>query len=147
MTTEQTPPAGPTEIDAARLLLTRLGLTAHDLLDTAADRSPAPWYRILEHRAQRRIDEPTASEIRHLLEHTKTHVVSRRNACGGRGAAEHLLAALRCRYRHAEDDGPITPAANPARKVAKPRRLPSTRRAVPDDRLAEINHIAATTGP
>ena len=30
--------------------------------------------------------------------------------------------------------------------MAKPRRLPSTRRAVPDTRLAEINEIAATTG-
>jgi integrase len=35
---------------------------------------------------------------------------------------------------------------NPARKVAKPRRLPSTRRAVPYARLAEINEAAATTG-
>ena len=34
----------------------------------------------------------------------------------------------------------------PARKVAKPRRLLSTRRAVPDTRLAEINQAAATTG-
>jgi integrase/recombinase XerC len=34
----------------------------------------------------------------------------------------------------------------PARKVAKPPRLPSTRRAVPDTRLAEINQVAATTG-
>ncbi|MGH3611864.1 MAG: hypothetical protein ACRDRK_04465 [Pseudonocardia sp.] len=41
---------------------------------------------------------------------------------------------------------PHQPADNPARKVAKPRRLPSTRRAVADTRLAEINHIAATTG-
>jgi integrase/recombinase XerC len=30
--------------------------------------------------------------------------------------------------------------------VAKPRRLPSTRRAVADTRLAEINQVAATTG-
>ncbi len=30
--------------------------------------------------------------------------------------------------------------------MAKPRRLPSTRRAVPETRLAEINQIAATTG-
>ena len=30
--------------------------------------------------------------------------------------------------------------------MAKPRRLPSTRRAVPDTRLAEINQVAATTG-
>jgi hypothetical protein len=42
--------------------------------------------------------------------------------------------------------GLISEADNPARKVAKPRRLPSTRRAVPDTRLAEINEVAARTG-
>ena len=77
------------------------------------------------------------------MAYVKTHVVARRNARGGRSAAEHLVAALRCLYRHAEDDGLITEADNPARKVAKPRRLPSTRRAVPDTRLAEINQVAA----
>jgi hypothetical protein len=30
--------------------------------------------------------------------------------------------------------------------VAKPRRLPTTRRTLPDNRLAEINQVAATTG-
>jgi hypothetical protein len=49
-------------------------------------------------------------------------------------------------YKHAEEDALIDPAANPARKVEKPRRLPSTRRAVAGKRLAEINHTAATTG-
>jgi integrase/recombinase XerC len=44
------------------------------------------------------------------------------------------------------DDGLIAEADNPARKVAKPRRLPSTRRAIADARLAEINEVAATTG-
>jgi integrase/recombinase XerC len=72
--------------------------------------------------------------------------VPRRNSRGGRSAAEHLIAALRCMYKHAEEDGLINPADNPARKVEKPRRLPSTRRAVADKRLAEINHAAATTG-
>jgi hypothetical protein len=67
------------------------------------------------------------------MAHIKTNVVARRNARGGRSAAEHLVAALRCLYRHAEDDGLIGEADNPARKVAKPRRLPSTRRA-----LAEV---------
>jgi site-specific recombinase XerD len=80
------------------------------------------------------------------MAYVKVHVVARRNARGGRSAAEHLIAALRCLYRHAEDDGLITEADNPARKVAKPRRLPSTRRAVPDTRLAQINQAAATTG-
>ena len=73
-------------------------------------------------------------------------MVVRRNARGGRSAAEHLIAALRCLYRHAVADGLIAEADNPAPKVAKPRRLPRTRRAVPDTRLAEINQVAATTG-
>jgi integrase/recombinase XerC len=73
--------------------------------------------------------------------YVRTHVVPRRNARRGRGAAENLIAALRCLYRHAEDDGLIDEKDNPARKVAKPRSLPSTRRAVADTRLAEINPL------
>ena len=94
----------------------------------------------------RGIDEPTPSEVRQLVQHVRANVVPRRNSRGGRSAAEHLIAALRCLYKHAEEDGLINPADNPARKVEKPRRLPSTRRAVADTRLAEINHTAATTG-
>src|SRR5256885_807241 len=44
------------------------------------------------------------------------------------------------------EDGLIPGAANPAKKVAKPRRLPTPRRALPDARLAEVNQTAATTG-
>ncbi len=80
------------------------------------------------------------------MTYVKANVVARRNARGGRSATEHLVAALRCVYQRAVDDGLITQEDNPARKVAKPRRLPSTRRAVPDTRLAEINQIAAATG-
>ena len=100
----------------------------------------------MEHWGNRRLDEPTPSEIERLAGYIRTHVVTRRNARGGRSAAEHLVAALRCLYNHAIADGKISEADNPARKVAKPRRLPSTRRAVPDNRLAEINQVAATTG-
>ena len=158
------------ELDAARLLLARLGVAPADLLRPEPDRAPAPtfaeyvpvvrdavssgtrrvygsyWKRIVEHWGTRRLDEPTPSEIHQLAEHLKANVVMRRNGRGGRGATEHLIAALRCLYRYAENDGHLTAADNPARKVAKPRRLPSTRRAVPDTRLAEINRIAATTG-
>ena len=158
------------EIDAARVLLARLGVSAADLLAAAEERSPAPtfatyvpvvsaavgegtrraygsyWNRLLQHWGTRRLDEPTPSQIAHLAEHIKTHALIRRNARGGRSAAEHFITALRCIYRHAENDGHIEPGSNPALKVAKPRRLPSTRRAVPDTRLAEINHVAATTG-
>ena len=104
------------------------------------------WNRVVEHWGDRRLDEPTPSEIRQLMAYVKAHVVARRNARGGRSAEEHLVAALRCLYQRAVEDGLIAEADNPARKVAKPRRLPSTRRAVPDTRLAEINQVAAATG-
>jgi integrase/recombinase XerC len=165
------PAASPLAVvDAALLLLDRMGLSPEDLLAVPRQRPVLPtfaeyvpvvsatvtagtrraygsyWNRVLEQWGDRRLDEPTPSEIRQLMAHVKSHVVARRNARGGRSAAEHLVAALRCLYRHAEDDGLITAAENPARKVAKPRRLPSTRRAVPDTRLAEINQVAAATG-
>jgi hypothetical protein len=104
------------------------------------------WNRIIEHWGAQRLDKLTPSEIRRLMTWVKTHVVARRNARGGRSAQQHLVAALRCLYQRAVEDGLIAEADNPARKVAKPRRLPSTRRAVPEARLAEINQTAATTG-
>ncbi|MGH3624180.1 MAG: tyrosine-type recombinase/integrase, partial [Sciscionella sp.] len=172
MSTAQSPSSpSATDLDAARLLLARMGLRPADLVATPSPRRPvAPtfaeyipvvaggvsegtrrvygsyWNRILEQWGARHLDEPTPSDIKALVGYVKTHVVARRNARGGRCAAEHLIAALRCLYRHAEDDGLIAKADNPARKVDKPRRLPSTRRAVADARLAEINHIAASTG-
>jgi len=157
-------------VEAALVLLERMGLTPADLAAVPQPRSPVPtfaeyipvvsaavstgtrraygsyWNRVIEHWGGRRLDEPTPSEIRQLMAHVKTHVVARRNARGGRSAEEHLVAALRCLYQRAVDDGLIAEADNPARKVAKPRRLPSTRRALPDTRLAEINEVAAATG-
>src|SRR5205823_3779440 len=82
------------------------------------------WNRIVSHWGGRHLDEVTPSEIRQLMAHVKAHVVARRNARGGRSAAEHLVAALRCVYRHAEDDGLIAEADNPARKVASPAACP-----------------------
>ncbi|WP_246273380.1 site-specific integrase [Phytohabitans houttuyneae] len=104
------------------------------------------WTRIAQQWGGRRLDEPTPSQIERLAEQVKRGVVVRRNGRGGRSAAEHLIAALRCLYNHAVKDGHVAEADNPARKVAKPRRLPSTRQAVADTRLAEINAVAAGTG-
>ncbi len=157
-------------VEAALVLLERMGLSPADLTAVSRERPAAPtfaeyvpvvsaavtpgtrraygsyWNRVVEHWGGRRLDEPTPSDIRQLMTYVKTHVVARRNARGGRSAEEHLVAALRCLYRRAVDDGLICEADNPARKVAKPRRLPSTRRAVPDTRLAGINEVAAATG-
>jgi integrase/recombinase XerC len=146
------------ELAAARLLLARMGLSAEDLLATPTARPPVPtfaeyipivsaavtegtrrvygsyWNRIQQHWGHRHLDEPTPSEIKHLVEQVKVNVVSRRNARGGRSAGEHLLAALRCLYRHAEADGLVDPADNPASKVPNPAvcPLPAARWPTPD---------------
>jgi integrase len=106
----------------------------------------AYWRRICQHWGTRRLNEPTPLEIKRLAETIRADVVVRRNAPGGRSAAEHLVAAMRCIYRHAGMDGLVAEANNPAAKVAKPPRLASSRRAIPDAQLAAIVRIAASTG-
>ena len=132
------------------VLLERMGLSPADLTAVAQARKPTPtfaeyvpvvsaamsigtrraygsyWNRVIEYWGDRRLDEPTPSEIRQLMAYIKTHVVRRRNARGRLSAEEHLVAALRCLYQRGVDDGLIAGADNPARKVAEPRRLPST---------------------
>ena len=131
-------------VEAALVVLERMGLSPADLtaipqpcksVPTFAEYIPVVsaavsagtrraygsyWNRITEQWGHRRLDEPSPSEIRQLMAHVKTHVVARRNARGGRSAQEHLVAALRCLYQRAVDDGLIAEADNPARKVAKP---------------------------
>ncbi len=165
----QTLPDRP-ELAAARLMLERMGISPADLLDVAPARASAPtfaqyvpvvsaavssgtrrvygsyWKRVVDAWGDRRIDEPVSSEIEQLRTQVQANVVARRNARGGRLAAEQLVAALRCLYRRAVADGWIREIDNPAAKVEKPRRLPSTRRAIGDARLAEINDVAASTG-
>jgi integrase/recombinase XerC len=85
------------------------------------------WNRIVEAWGERQLDEPTPSDVAQLVVHVRTHVVARRNARGGRSAAEHTIAALCCVYRHAIAGGLIGEADNPAAKVAKPRRLEGVR--------------------
>jgi hypothetical protein len=140
MTLSAAPSTTPTTADlgAARLLLARLGVSPTDLPAATPDRAPAPtfieyipvvraavsngarrvyglyWNRIAEHwGTTRRLDEPTSSEINQLAEHLKANVVARSNARGGRGATEHLIAALRCLYRHAKNDGHLPPGVRP----------------------------------
>ena len=131
-------------VEAALVLLERMGLSPADLAAVPQHRKPVPtfaeyvpvvsaavsagtrraygsyWNRVLEHWGDRRLDEPTPSEIRQLMAYVKTHVVARRNARGGRSAEEHLVAALRCLYQRAVDDGLIAEADNPARNRPRP---------------------------
>ena len=157
---------GQAVVDAALLLLERIGLTPADLLSAPAARPPAPtfaeyipvvaalvsdggrkayssyWNRVTDQWGSRCIDEPTPSEIRQLVQHARANVVPRRNSRGGCSAAEHLIAALRCMYKHAEEDGLIDPVDNPARKVEKPRGGTS---ATPSPRPTRATPTAAAT--
>ncbi len=72
--------------------------------------------------------------------------VIRHNGRGGNGAEESFVAAARCLYRHAVDNGILSDVETPAAKLTKPRRNPSVRHALPDNRLAELNQVASTTG-
>ncbi len=158
------------EIKAARMLLGKMGINPADLLRAPVDSAGAPtfadyiprvssavssgtrrvygsyWNRVIQAWGPRPITGVTASDIGQLAEHVKATVVTRRNARSGRGAAEHLIAALRCLYKQAVADGILTESENPAARVPKPRRLRSTRTALPDGRLEEILRTAATTG-
>jgi integrase/recombinase XerC len=160
----------PAEIEAARVLLEKLGVSPADLLHAPVESAGVPtfaeyiprvsaavsagtrrvygsyWNRVVRLWEARPITEVSASDISQLAEQIKAAVVKRKNARGGRGAAEHLIAALRCLYKQAIADGILTDAEDPAARVPKPRRLQSTRRALPDGRLAEILRVAASTG-
>ena len=159
-----------TDVDAARMFLEKVGVTPADLMHPSAGRHEIPafadyiprvsgavgsgtrrvygsyWKRVLQEWGPRPITEVTALDISQLAEQVKANVVKRKNARGGRGAAEHLIAALRCMYKYAVADGILTEAENPAAHVPKPRRLRSTRRALPDSRLDELFQVAASTG-
>jgi len=106
-------------VEAALVLLERMGLSPADLVAVPREQRAVPtfaeyvpvvsaavsagtrraygsyWNRVVDQWGDRRLDEPTVSEIRQLMVYVKTHVVARRNARGGRSAEEHLVAALR----------------------------------------------------
>jgi integrase/recombinase XerC len=163
--------SGRAEVDAALLLLGKLGVSPQDLIaGAAASRPPVPtfavfvpqvvaatspgtlkaygtyWNRVVEKWGTRALTEPGPLEIEGLGKEIRGGRVIRRNGRGGAGAEENFVAAMRCLYRRAVANGYLSEAENPAAKVAKPRRQASTRRALPDARLAEINRVAATTG-
>ena len=98
-------------MDAALLVLKWMGLSLDDLTAAPRDRAAVPtfaeyvpvvsaavtdgtrraygtyWNRVIEQWGARRLDEPTPSEIRHLMTLVKANAVQRRNGRGGRSVA------------------------------------------------------------
>jgi integrase len=162
--------ADQARITTAHQLLTQLGVTLADLQDNPAQHVRVPtmaeylpqvvaaagpgalriygsyWNRMATAWGDRPLDTILASEIEALQRQAIATAVPRRNGRGGRQAGEHVIAAARAVFNRAIADGLLDRAASPAHRVAKPRRLPSVRRALTADELERINLVARTTG-
>jgi hypothetical protein len=101
------------------------------------------WQRIITHWGDRRLNEPTPTEIKELAQLARQNAITRRNSRGGGSAAEHLIAALRCIYQHAINDRLLGTNDNPAARVRKPRRQPSLREALPERAIADIVKVTS----
>ena len=163
------------DIAAVQMMMERFGLTVADLgtgaptetarpaptfadfIPAAIDRMPVGrtrehyctyWHKILAQPgwADRRLDEPTTADLQVLCEQIRAGRVIRRSDRGGNEVVRHVIDALRKLYRHAEDSRLIDPRDNPATRLTKPKRTRSNRRALPTDLLAQLVHVAATTG-
>jgi hypothetical protein len=104
------------------------------------------WARMAALWGDRRLDAILATDIEALQREAAATAVPRRNGRGGRHAGEHVIAAARAFFIRAITDGLIAAADSPAHQIAKPRRLPTARRALTPRELAEINDVARTSG-
>ncbi|MFE7740869.1 tyrosine-type recombinase/integrase [Nocardia sp. NPDC057455] len=106
------------------------------------------WSKILAQPGwgARRLDEPTTADLQGLCEAIRAQRVIRRSDRGGRDVVRHVIDVLRRLYKHAEDNRVIDSRDNPAVRLTKPKRTRSNRRALQSDLLAQIVHVAATTG-
>lgn len=153
---------GPDQLTAARLALADLGMTIADLephrhpdrpptfseylpvviaaAGTGAHRTYGTyWGRMATLWGDRRLDEVHASDIEAMKNTAATTARSRRTTRHGRHAGEHVVAAARAIYNRAIADGLIDQKDSPAHRVAKPRRLPNTRRALTAWEIEQIN--------
>jgi hypothetical protein len=157
-------------VAAARDLLARLGVTVNDLAGQAdvppvaptvgeylpkviaaagpgAARTYGPyWARMAVAWGNRPLDTIAATDVEALQRACAGTAVARRNGRGGRHAGEHVIAAARALFNRAVADGLIAIGSSPAHQVSKPRRLPSTRRALTPGELAAINAAARESG-
>jgi len=160
-------PADQARITIARDLLAQLGVTLADLrgdgtpassVPTLADYLPCViasagpganrtygsyWTRMAAAWGTRPLDQISASDIEAMHHWMAATARSRRNSRHGRHGGEHVIAAARAIYNRAMADGHIAANASPAHRVAKPRRVPNTRRALTAHELDQIDHHLA----
>nr|WP_221381990.1 site-specific integrase [Actinoplanes polyasparticus] len=103
------------------------------------------WRRMAAVWGDRPLDDIRATDVE-AFKHDAARAVPRRNGRGGRHAGEDAVAAARALFNRAIADGYLPAEASPAHRVAKPRRLPSPRRALTASKLAEIHTVVRTSG-
>ena len=160
--------AEPDRIATAQAMLAELGVTLTDLhraqrarVPTMAEYLPQVmaaagpgtrraygpyWQRMAAAWGARHLDTITSTDVEALQRQIAATARSRRNSRHGRHAGELAIAAARAVYTRAIADGHLEPGTSPAHRVAKPRRLPTVRRALTADELIQINLVARTTG-
>ncbi|WP_282776469.1 MULTISPECIES: site-specific integrase [unclassified Nocardia] len=158
--------ADPDRIAEARRVLAALGVSTADL----EQRPPVPtldeylpqimgavgpgmlrtyrpyWNHLSVAFGTRRLNTITATEIENLEYRVAANAAQRSSNRYGRSARESFIAAARAIYSRAIADELLPAGSSPAHRVAKPRRLPSTRRALTAAELEQINTVARSSG-
>ncbi|MEU4445454.1 hypothetical protein AB0K14_26505 [Actinosynnema sp. NPDC050801] len=80
--------------------------------------------------------------MRRLVENRRI----RRNDTGGHSVAEHLVSATRAIYNRAINDNLLPPHHNPAAKVPKPRRRPTTRHSLSPTEVTALADAVTASG-
>ncbi|WP_435591846.1 tyrosine-type recombinase/integrase [Nocardia sp. bgisy118] len=161
--------ASEADIAAAAAILERLNVTTDDLMATVsrptvvvptfAEYAPrvyaampptrtrenyrSYWNKIAALWPDRRLDEPTTSELAALVNQIRQQRAIRRSDRGGKGVARAAVDALRCLYRHAVRDRLIDAASNPTTELDRSAPPRPHRRALPDTLLTDIYRVTA----
>ncbi|WP_306215626.1 tyrosine-type recombinase/integrase [Actinoplanes sp. RD1] len=160
--------ADPGLVAVARGLLAQLGVSVADLqlaqpqtavtvndylprvraaASTSSNRTYGSyWNRMSAAWGERPVASIAATDVEAFQRRCARTSRQRRNGRGGRQAGENAVAAARAFFSRAIADGLIATGASPAHQVAKPRRLPSPRRALTPDEITEINQVARSSG-
>lgn len=162
-----TPSTSADATSAARLVLESLGVSLADLqtteeiaptfreyVPTFASGVPASsrqlwihyWRVLVEEWGDRRVDEPSYTELVELSLKVGERASTRKGSRGGQRARSNFIDAVKCLYRHAVDDDHVRANRNPADRLRRPTPSQTRRRALSLAQLTEINQVAGTTG-
>lgn len=138
------------EAKAAALATPTIAEYVPKALKAASPSSAATWGIYLNMLADewpdRRLDEPTPTEIINLSIKVQERSILGRASRGGHGARANFIDAVRFFYRCALADKLLIQSDSPLPDLKRPPKRQSLRRALTPRQLAEINEVVATTG-